>query len=251
MSSTIYEWIGVNDRNSWANLFSYSLLTATSLDLAASAAGRIDTEAARYLRMAQSMVRTRLDILIRQASYGPVNEKNVGLRMAAEPVEAFSKLDLVSSEDTAVIRQADMREEAASDLVNALLTVDGKKAEIDGCLIANLAAIIKAEMAFFRIPLENVVVPVGNEQRNLIIGLQVAAATIADFIQHAIEILKDKLAAYYELYVCTSCGKLYYELVDQCELCEASQALIVRYPFPPKGEAAALDKAIYERYHNK
>lgn len=246
--------LGITESNAWGNLFSYSLLAAQSLDFSASAAGRIDTEAARQLRMAQGMIRTRIDILVKEAFYvsKTVNGKEVRLKVATEPLEAFSSLQVACSEDSARMQaRENLYEQTRQDIGNALLRLDGEEVEIEGALISNLVEIIKAELAFYRMPLENSFNPISSDQKHLLNSLRFGAVVIADIIHQAIERLRNKLAAYQDLYVCTNCGYLFYELPDKCHICESGQSLIIQYPFQIKGDIEALEMRLYESYNQR
>lgn len=243
--------LGITASNAWGNLFSYSLLAAHSLDMSASAAGRIDTEAARLLRIAQNMIRTRIDIIVKQSFYYSRETEKGTIRLNVNPnqVLEFSSLQVACSEDSARLQNADNREKTAADLKHALLTIDGEKAQIDGVLISNLVEIIKAELAFYRMPLENSMNPISEEQRDLMNSLKFGAIVVSDIIHQAVERLKDKLEARQDLYVCMNCGDLYYMLPEKCGTCEAGQSLIVRYPFPIRGNVETWEKYLYERYN--
>lgn len=243
--------LGITPSNAWGNIFSYSLLAAHSLDMAASGAGRIDVEAARYLRMAQGMIRTRIDILAKQSFYvgKEVEGRRLNLQVAPQPIKEYSRLQVATSEDGAVMQKAENLAGTRKDLEVALLTKDGEKYEIKGALISNLVEITRAERAFCQMPLEKSAIPINGEQKSIIACLQISALVIADIISQSIEMLKNKLAAYKDLYVCTSCGLIYYEVPEKCEICEAGQSLIVKYPLPIKGELKEFEKEFYERYN--
>lgn len=251
MIKTDRDLLGITASNAWGNLFSYSLLAAHSLDFSASAAGRIDTEASRMLRMAQGMIRTRIDILVKEAFYvsKKVDGETKRLKVGTEPLEVFSSLQVACSEDSAIMHDKENINQTCRDIENALLTMDGEKAEIEGALISNLAGIIKAELAFYRMPLEKTVKPISEEQAGLINSLRLGAIVIADIIHHAIEKIKDKLAEQQDLYLCTNCGYLFYKLPEKCGVCEAGQSLIVKYPFPVRGNVEAWERYLYERYN--
>lgn len=252
MNKTDRDLLGITASNAWGNLFSYSLLAAHSLDFSASAAGRIDTEAARMLRMAQGMIRTRIDIFVKEAFYvsKKVDGETIRLKVGTEPLEAFSRLQVACSEDSAIMQdKKKIKNQTYRDIEGALQILDGEQGHIDGALIFNLVEIIKAELAFYRMPLENAVKPISNEQHYLMNSLRVGAIVIADIIHQAIERIKGKLEEQQDLYLCTNCGKLFYELPEKCGTCEAGQSLIVKYPFPVRGNVEAWEKFLYERYN--
>ena len=251
MIKTDQNLLGITGNNAWSNIFSYSLLAAHSLDMAASAAGRIDTEAARYLRMAQGMIRTRTDILARQSFYvsKKVDGRQINLKIAPQPLEAYSRLQVATSQDSAVMQKAENADGTRKDIEGALLVIAGEKYKIEGVLISNLVEIVKAERAFYQMPIDKSAIPISKEQKGIMSCLQISALVIADIISQSIEMLKNKLAGYRDLYICASCGLIYYEIPEKCEICEAGQSLIVKYPLPIRGEIKEFEKEFYERYN--
>lgn len=243
--------LGIKASNAWGNIFSYSLLAAHSLDMTASAAGRIDVEAARQIRMAQNMIRTRIDILAKESLYGykKENGKEIRLKVCPDPFKGFSSLQVACSIDTAKLQNTNEAKKNSKDVANALFALEGGKTEISGALISNMVEIVKTELAFYRMPLEQAVRPISKEQQCLMNSLKIAAVIIADLINQALERIKDKLEERQDLYLCENCGMIYYELPEKCDVCEAGQSLIIKYPFPIKGDLADLEKYLYERYN--
>lgn len=128
----------------------------------------------------------------------------------------------------------------SKDAANALFALKGGKTESSGALISNLVEIVKMELAFYRMLLEQAVRPISKEQQYLMNSLKIVAVIIADLINQAIERIKDKLEERQDLYVCENCGMIYYELPEECDVCEAGQSLITRYSFPIKGDGRTL-----------
>lgn len=84
---------------------------------------------------------------------------------------------LATSEDAAKVRSGEYIEEVREDMTR-IFSGDGKKVVVEGALLQNIDAILKAEEAFSHAETAQVVRPVCDEQRATISRLRIAAAAI-------------------------------------------------------------------------
>lgn len=225
---------GVNRGNVFENIFTYSMFASQNLDFLASAAGKVDVEAARYIRTAQQMVRTRVDVLVRISFFG-----DEGFRAKGD-FKPFGGIFIATSEDAGQAFKA-KSDEVLEDLEKFFrgATQQGESMRMEGRLFENLRHILKAEEAFLFSDLAQIVKTATDEQEWIMKKMQEAAATICDYLYKAVELLRNKIL--YQLantgdLVCLSCGSLF-NMLDMddhgkpapCPVCGAPHSMIVQY----------------------
>lgn len=225
---------GVNRGNVFENIFTYSMFASQNLDFLASAAGKVDMEAARYIRTAQQMVRTRVDVLFRTAFFGDEGFKAKG------EFKPFGEIFIATSEDAGQAFKAES-DDVLEDLEKFFrgATQQGESMRMEGRLFENLRCILKAEEAFLFCDLNDLIEMVSDDQRWIMEKLQQAAAVICNFLYMAVELLRNKMLYQLEAkgdLVCLSCGSLFNMLDtdDQgkpapCPVCGAPVSMIVEY----------------------
>lgn len=229
--------IGVTDANRYHNLFEYSSIAAQSLDFAASAAGRLDAEGARLLRMAHGMMRFRADKLIELSLFGPVEN---GKKFSVSP----KKLPLQAAYIFSGAAIAAMDGENADPLLDGIdkaLSPDGNPKTIEGHLLNGLAMLIKSERFIISVEPGVLACTVTDEEAMATENLQVAAHTILDLLVNALQILKDKVLEKPGLYVCLNCG--HQEAFPpseeyECPLCGSKRGSLCRTPVRPGKESS-------------
>lgn len=227
--------IGVTDLNRYHNLFEYSAISLQSLDFAASAAGQLDAEAARFLRMAHGMMRFRVDKILEMSLFDPPRDgQSFGVAKLPYRLRSFYI--------TAGAAAAAMAPENADPVLQSLdIALDpmGSPQAIEGHLVYGLAVIALSEREIVNAKPESLVITVDQEQADTVAMLQTAAASIRDLILQALKIIKDKIVGRPSLYVCENCGLQFAVSPDEefeCPLCKARRGLICARPFEPGPE---------------
>lgn len=226
--------IGVDEQNRDANWFEYSTTTLLALDLAASAAGRLDAEAARLLRMAYGMMKFRVDKLLEMSLFGPVEgAKKFG--MAPRPIKLHSFFITSSA------AMAAMQGENAGSLLDGIdiaMSDTGDPMKMEGDLMYGLAVIIRSERMINKADPSALVTTISDEEKEIVAMLQIAAATILDLIMDALQILKNKILELQALYVCLSCGYQGTAPDEEykCPLCGGTRSSVCYKPFKPGKE---------------
>lgn len=225
---------GVTQYNIFENIFTYSIFASQNLDFLASAAGRVDIEAARFLRMAQQMVRTRVDVIFRTVFFG---QSGFGARFSFQP---FGEITIATSEDAGQAFKAEANS-LVSDLDGFLegATDWGESMKMEGRLFENLRWILKAEEAFYNCDLKTIVTMPDNDHVYVMEKLQMASITIQAFIYRGLELLRNKILVQNgnkSKLICTSCGSQFMaiEFDDNggpapCPVCGAPLSAIVEY----------------------
>lgn len=225
---------GVTRHNIFENLYTYSIFASQNLDFLASAAGRVDVEAARYLRMAQQMVRTRVDVLFRQSLFGA---DGFGAVSSFKP---FGEITIATSEDAgqafkaeseAIISDLDKFFQGASDW--------GENMKMEGPLFENLRWILKGEQAFNESDLRQFMTFQDADQAYVMEKLQMASATVQAHIYKGIELLRNKFLAYTGSrgkLICASCGSQFRDVAlddngnpGPCPVCGSPASMLVEY----------------------
>lgn len=225
---------GVTQNNIFENIFTYSIFASQNLDFLASAAGRVDIEAARFLRMAQQMMRTRVDVLFRMVFFG---QQGFGARFSFQP---FREITIATSEDAGQAFKAE-----ANSIVNDLndflegATDWGENMRMEGPLFENLRLILKTEEAFNECDLKAIVTTPDNEHAYIMEKLQMASITIQANLYRGLELLRNKILIQNGnrgKLICTSCGSqlVAFEFDDNgapapCPVCGSPPSTIVEY----------------------
>lgn len=223
---------GITRDNVFENIFIYSIFAAQSLDFLASAAGRYDIEAARYIRTAQQMVRTRVDILFRTSFFRDENFKAKG------SFKPFGNISIATSEDAGNAFKTEP-DEIIDDLEKFFrgATANGDFLKMQGIMFENLRMILKAEESFHRCQLEQIVNMPSDDQKFIMQNLQKASVIIQANIYKGIGLLRDKfmvLQGYSDRLVCSSCGSPFKEIEKEkdnpepCPVCGAPASMIIK-----------------------
>lgn len=234
LDKTLME-LGINEDNAYSNLYFYSLIALTSLDLGAEAAGRLDVEAGRLLRMAQTMVRTRIDAILQMNFYG----QNGAFKLANHPVNFLASFIPATGAD-----KAEMVDNAKKQAVAAeagMVAAGVESGYIN--LLTKLRDLAQIEERIYDAKPDELIWTT-KDLEHIAGQLQASAASISAFIWEAIGILNKKLNHGISLWLCTKCGFLTKELGgDGYPFCKAQASLIVEFPFDPCGVVAeAADK---------
>lgn len=240
---------GVTRDNIFTNLFIYSMFASQNLDFLASAAGKVDIEAARHIRMAQQIIRTRIDILFRQSFFGDGEFKAIG------SFEPFGEIEIATSEDAGQAFKADS-DEIINDLEKFFHGVSdcGDRIKMEGPIFDNLRRIMVAEEKFYHCDLQSIFKTETEEQDFIIKNLQIAAATVLLCLYDAIELLRNKFlfttCGNTGRLVCSSCGSLMLSIENDeesgpalCPVCGAPASMIIECKF---NNSPALDE-IYNK----
>lgn len=222
--------IGITDQNRTHNIFEYSSMSMQALDFGASAAGRLDQEAARLLRMAYQLMRFRVDKLLELSLFGEVQgEKKFGMAKLPMPLHSY----LIHS-GAAIAAMQGENANPMLDGIDIALSESGDPLTIEGDLMYGLAVIIRSEKIIHKTDPDSLVVTVSDEEKETIRMLQIASASIIDAIISALEILKNKLLERQALYVCENCGfqSLPPDEEYECPLCGAKRGSVCYRPFP-------------------
>lgn len=229
--------IGITDSNRYHNWFEYSSIACQSLDFAASAAGKLDAEAARYLRMAHGMMRFRADKLLELSLFGAMDGNKKFMvsdkRLPLHAAFVFSGAAIAA-----------MQGENADPLLDGIdlaLSNSGDPMTLEGHLIIALAILVRSERFIIKVEPEVLATTISDEEKFVIGGLQVGAHTILDLIMQALQILKDKLLERQGLYVCLNCGFQEVTAPDEeykCPLCGSSRGSVCHTPVRPGKESA-------------
>lgn len=222
--------IGISDQNRTHNLFEYSSMSMQALDFAASAAGRLDQEAARLLRMAYQMMRFRVDKLLELSLFGEV-QGAAKFAMAKMPLPLHSYF---IHSGAAIAAMQGENSDPLLEGIDIALSDSGDPVKIEGDLIYGLAVIIRSERVIHKADPEQLAITVSAEEKEVVAMLQIAAASIMDAIVSALDILKNKLLERQALYVCENCGfqSLAPNEEYECPLCASKRGTVCYRPFP-------------------
>lgn len=230
--------IGITDSNRYHNLFEYSSIACQSLDFAASAAGKLDAEAARFLRMAHGMMRFRADKLLELSLFGAMDGNK-------KFMVSNKKLPLCAAFVFSGAAIAAMQGENADPLLDGIdlaLSNQGDPMKLEGHLIIALAMLARSERFIIKVEPEVLAITVSDEEKDTVLALQLAAHTILDLVMQSLQILKDKVLERQGLYVCLNCGYQSAVAPDEeweCPLCGSKRGSVCHTPVRPGKESAA------------
>lgn len=219
--------LGIMGMSGFHNIFIYSIFAENVLKVSAKAVSYLDTEAARYLRMASEMIAKRYEQIASMSFYGPEKDGN-HLCVDEKYYNFLFGISFATPEDEAVFMDAayypddTSRDEAKKRLEDDLNEIfKGDWENIDGRIFYNLNRIYNTENHLSIHGFEDHLITVSQEQKEKIATFKNRSGTIAYLIRYVIELLHERLTGHGLSYFCMACGFQFPHdpSIKNCEAC--------------------------------
>lgn len=219
------ELLGIIEENAGSNIIDYSISSLISIGTAAKAVGLLDTEAARYIRLAERILKYRTDRLLGDL-LGCSNWEDSEINIVPQPL----KLIKFYFPESMIKVDPEDHDEILGGIKKALN--DSEITGISNPLIYSLAAILRSEQELY----SSKDAGIESENKKALVRARVlikdGAYAIFIFIRKALQILEAKLMKNDGFYICKRCGfKMTREdKFDRCIVCGNNFADMCYFP---------------------
>lgn len=220
---------GIHKDNFEGNALIYDLLAISALDSVAQAVGSIDLEAARFIRLAQGVIRYRHNLLKEMVVFSPTNPNQKERFHVSGSHRIFERVRLATNRDTAEIKKAHYEGESGKLL-------DKIDCNIDGTLLYDIQAIMDIELFLKKNGFTKFYRATNHTEEQALLRLQHCCRASFFYLDTARMIIRNKITNLPHSYICTACGYSYpsakkeperaYTYPDPCVFCNSPTAWV-------------------------